>query len=259
MTNLETYAVRKNARAKHVRLHVSVEEGLVVTVPSGFDRAEIPAILQAKRPWIERSARRIEEERALVGVEARDGLPEHIDLRAIAEDWTVEYRPVPVSWVAAGPLVAPERSAAHLDVRGDVSDPAACGAALRRWVGRKAHVHLVPWLGALSAESGLAFSRTAVKNPRTRWGSYSRRETVSLNQSLLFLPERLVRYVLLHELCHSVYLEHSPSFWRLLRSREPHTEALRQELRAAWKYLPSWASLVPRVSEDETAPLPWRP
>jgi hypothetical protein len=256
---METYAVRERARAKHVRLHLSVEEGLVVTVPSGFDRAEIAAILQAKRPWIERSARRIEEERALVGLEPRDGLPERIDLRAIAEGWTVEYRHVPVSWVAAGPLVAPERSVGHLDVRGDVSDRAACGAALRRWVGRKGHVHLVPWLEALGTESGLAFSRTAVKNPRTRWGSYSRRETVSLNQSLLFLPERLVRYVLLHELCHSVYLEHSPSFWGLLRSKEPHAEALRQELRAAWKYLPSWASFVPRAREVETAPLPWSP
>jgi len=57
---MKTYLVRESARAKHVRLHVSVEEGLVVTVPSGFDRAEVPAILQVKRSWIEGSARRIE-------------------------------------------------------------------------------------------------------------------------------------------------------------------------------------------------------
>lgn len=254
---MEMYAVRESARAKHVRLHVSVEEGLVVTVPLGFDRAEIPAILQAKRAWIECSARRIEEERAAVGLAERGGLPERIDLRAISEDWTVEYRSAPVSWVAAGPLVAPERQAARLEVRGDVDDSVACGAALRRWVGRKAHAHLVPWLEGVSTESGLAFVKTVVRNPRTRWGSYSRQETVSLNQNLLFLPEPLVRYVLLHELCHSVFLEHSPSFWRLLRVQEPSADALRRELRSAWKYLPSWASLTPRTSALEGAPLPW--
>lgn len=255
---METYLIRESARAKHVRLHVSAEEGLVVTVPRGFDRSEIPTILAAKRSWIERSERRIEEERAAVGLNTEDALPERIDLRAIDEDWTVEYCPTSSPWVAAGPLFLPESRPGHLEVRGGVGDPRACGAALRRWVFRKGHAHLVPWLGGLSEETGLGFGRTVVRNPHTRWGSYSRKETVSLNQNLLFLPTHLVRYVLLHELCHSVHLEHSAQFWRLLRDKEPRADALRDELRLAWRYLPDWTTgRQDRAPAGEPAPLPW--
>jgi len=256
--SLETYTIRENPRAKQVRLHLSVEEGLVVTVPLGFDRAEIATVLQAKRGWIERSAQKIEEERATVGLAADDALPARIDLRAIAEGWAVEYRPRPTPWVTAGPVLASESPTARLEVRGDVADPVACGAALRRWLGRKARAHLVPWLESVGDEAGLSFHRTSVHNARTRWGSYSRHRTVSLNQNLLFLPDRLVRYVLLHELCHSVYLEHSAPFWGLLEEKEPQAGTLRRELRLAWKYLPSWANLAPRRAPAEVAPIPWQ-
>jgi len=52
-------------------------------------------------------------------------------------------------------------------------------------------------------------------------------------------PE-LVRYVFLHELCHSVHLNHSAKFWNLLRQHEPQTDRLRKELRTAWSYVPGW-------------------
>jgi hypothetical protein len=97
-----------------------------------------------------------------------------------------------------------------------------------------------------------------VRNPHTRWGSYSRKETVSLNQNLLFLPTHLVRYVLLHELCHSVHLEHSAQFWSLLRDKEPRADALRDELRLAWRYLPDWTTgRQDQAPAGEPAPLPW--
>ena len=64
---------------------------------------------------------------------------------------------------------------------------------------------------------------------------------MSLNQTLLFLPPRLVRYVLLHELCHTLRHDHSPAFWAELRRREPMCEELRREARAAGQYVPAWA------------------
>lgn len=255
---METYLVRESARSKHVRLEFSLEQGLVVVVPVGFDRSEISAILEAKRAWVERAQRRARAD-GKDFPRARTGeLPERIALRAIEEEWAVDYRSASTPWVAAKPLAVPTRCLGRLEVAGGIEDPAACGAALRRWIRRKARAHLVPWLERVSGETGLSYGQSVVRNPRTRWGSYSRQETISLNQNLLFLPSRLVRYVLLHELCHSVHLEHSSQFWRLVREKEPRAQALREELRLAWRYVPGWTSGTPaRVAAGEPAHLPW--
>jgi hypothetical protein len=82
--------------------------------------------------------------------------------------------------------------------------------------------------------------RGQIRGQRTRWGSCSGRGTISLNWHLLFLTPEQVRYVLLHELCHTVELNHSPRFWRLLQQHQPDSEVLRQVMRRAWQDLPAW-------------------
>ena len=52
-----------------------------------------------------------------------------------------------------------------------------------------------------------------VRGQRPRCASCSSRQTVSLNRNLLFLPNHLVRHILLHKLCHAEHLNHSPRFW----------------------------------------------
>jgi predicted metal-dependent hydrolase len=79
-----------------------------------------------------------------------------------------------------------------------------------------------------------------VKSQRTRWASCSAQKNLSLNTKLLFLSPDLVRYVLIHELCHTVYMDHSKEFWRFVASHEPGYKILDQELREAWKTVPDW-------------------
>ncbi|MHB9149533.1 MAG: M48 family metallopeptidase [Thermoleophilia bacterium] len=129
----------------------------------------------------------------------------------------------------------------RLLVSGAVGHPEACRAALRRWLSRKARIHLVALLAGVGQEEGLSYSTVTVRGQRTRWGSCSRRGAISLNRHLLFLPPRLVRYVLLHELCHTVRPDHSPRFWEEVRRREPQAERLRKELRVAGRCVPRWA------------------
>ncbi|MHB1345809.1 MAG: M48 family metallopeptidase, partial [Thermoleophilia bacterium] len=132
-----------------------------------------------------------------------------------------------------------------LRVSGAVDDPEACRAALRRWLARTAGGRLSALLALVAGEEQLSFSAVSVRGQRSRWGSCSRRGVISLNRHLLFLPPELVRYVLLHELCHTLRPDHSPAFWREVRRREPGVERLRKELRAAGRIVPGWAR-VPR-------------
>ena len=232
---IREYRVRESSRAKSVRLKMSPRDGLVVVVPRGFDVSRIPALLDKKRDWLERAAAKVEELRKLLGPEPPDSLPERITLCAIGREWVVEYRPTAAAWVAAV-----DRKGDRLLVYGDVGDDGKCRDALHRWVGRKAHEHLVPWLERLAADGGYQVNQILVKSQRTRWASCSHRRTISINRKLLFVPPHLTRYIFIHELCHTVHLNHSRRFWALVRDREPNYKQLEEELRQAWRSLPAW-------------------
>lgn len=65
----------------------------------------------------------------------------------------------------------------------------------------------------------------------SQWGSCSPRGIVAINAALLFMPQPLLRYIIVHEIAHRKHANHSPAFWRLVASACPQYERLRNELR----------------------------
>jgi predicted metal-dependent hydrolase len=63
---------------------------------------------------------------------------------------------------------------------------------------------------------GVSYSRIAIRDQRTRWGSCSQRGTLSFNWRLVMAPISPFHYVVVHELCHLLKHEHSPAFWQLV-------------------------------------------
>jgi predicted metal-dependent hydrolase len=75
------------------------------------------------------------------------------------------------------------------------------------------------------------FTGPRIGNQSTRWGSCSKTGTISLNYRLVFLPEELMDYVVVHELCHRLHFNHSKSFWCAVGSALPEYGVLRRTLR----------------------------
>jgi len=121
--------------------------------------------------------------------------------------------------------------------------------ALRRWLACHARETLGPQLKTISTETGLRFNRLTIKSQRTLWGSCSADGIISLNCKLLFLPSEMVRYVLVHELCHILERNHTTRFWTHLRQFEPRTDKLHVQMREAWKMIPTWAHPVQAIRE----------
>jgi predicted metal-dependent hydrolase len=72
-----------------------------------------------------------------------------------------------------------------------------------------------------AAALGVSYSRLTLRDQRSRWGSCSSKGALSFNWRLVLAPHDVLDYVVVHEVCHLVELNHGPAFWRLLERRRP--------------------------------------
>lgn len=109
--------------------------------------------------------------------------------------------------------------------------PQVWEAGIKEALKREAEADILPLLQTTSQRLGLSYGKVTFRYMSSRWGSCNSKGNLSLNTALVYLPQRLVEYVLVHELCHLKYLDHSPLFWRLVEQHLPRTPALRGELK----------------------------
>lgn len=221
---LPPLTVRESPRARHVRLRAVPARGIEIVVPAGFPPRELIGIVERHREWIELQHARLQHHLAGLGV------PSHMELPALDECWTVSLEP--------GKRTGLSRQDSCLQLR--ASDEVSARSLLRRFVLRRAQETLPAWLAATAEATGLHYTAVGIRAQRTRWGSCSRQGHISLNAKLLFLPPELVRHVMVHELCHTVHLDHSPAFWALVARHDPLWQNLHQRLRSLPAMAPAW-------------------
>lgn len=97
---------------------------------------------------------------------------------------------------------------------------------------RNAKIILPPRLYMLSRQHNLPYKSVKISSSKGRWGSCSSAGNINLSYYLVLLPEHLIDYVLLHELCHTREMNHSDKFWALM-DKVTHGKALelREELK----------------------------
>lgn len=102
-------------------------------------------------------------------------------------------------------------------------------AALRKRAGEiiKSRVaYYAPKVGG-----GVSYNRIAIKDTKTRWGSCSSKGNLNFSWRLVLAPEYVMDYVVIHELCHRVHMDHSKDFWKLVASVQPSYKISRDWLK----------------------------
>lgn len=95
MANFEIpYRLKESARAKHVRIQVSIPKGVEVIIPIGYDRLEVLRLIHKKQKWLQKTLEKLEHQAKnkpnLFDSETAV-MPTSIHLKAIAETWQLEY------------------------------------------------------------------------------------------------------------------------------------------------------------------------
>ena len=73
--------------------------------------------------------------------------------------------------------------------------------------------------------------KIAIRNQKSRWGSCSKKGNLNFNYRLTLIPENLVDYVVVHELCHIGEFNHSKDFWGLVSKNIPYYTNARTHLK----------------------------
>ncbi|HEX5456732.1 MAG TPA: SprT family zinc-dependent metalloprotease [Candidatus Saccharimonadales bacterium] len=90
---------------------------------------------------------------------------------------------------------------------------------------------LAPLVLKLAAEHGFKVKAVRIKNMKSRWGSCNQEKIITLNISLMQLPEEISEYVIVHELAHTKHLNHSKDFWMQVEKVLPDYKQRRKSLK----------------------------
>jgi len=197
-------------------------------VPPRARPRDVQDFVARHQAWIERQRQRVTPGAVTFP-------PERLELQAIGETWIC--RAVSAPHLVREAAAVPGGGVLELNAS---ADRAALRSALLSWLVARAAGAFPPLLAGLAAGFGCSYRQVQIRRQRTRWGSCSRRGTISLNFCLLFHRPAVLRYLLAHELAHLTHLSHGSRFWELVARYEPQWRELDRELTRGWQQVPGW-------------------
>ncbi len=214
----------RNPRARRYVLRVRPDGSARVTIPRGGSYAEARQFAERSTQWLERQLQRltakpIRPKEWLIGTEILfRGELVKVEAGGNGETGLIRF------------------STEFLKVHDPATD---LRPAIECHLWRLAAKELPPRVLEHAAAHQLQVRRVAVRNQRSRWGSCSRRGTISLNWRLIQAPAFVGDYIILHELMHLRQMNHSALFWREVEHAFP-------DYKAAEHWLKQYSALLNR-------------
>lgn len=225
------YKVVYSKRAKYIRIKLSRQGELSITLPAFNKIDHAHQFIHSKIKWVETNL-------ANVLTQKENELPEILDLKLLEEFWYVEYTEIHDEPNIDLTLI--EHTDYILELRGnpnDLNSYLKVTKTLEHWCKKKSQKIFNLLLQELAEMHGFHFHRLSIRAQKTRWGSCTHQKNINLNCKLLFMPKAVVSYVMIHELCHTIEMNHSSRFWELVEDCDPQYKTHQRELSRLGKEL----------------------
>jgi predicted metal-dependent hydrolase len=221
------WCVRASSRARRMTARVFHDGRVEIVVPAGSRERAVARFVERHRQWIEATLQKAQQRTADAPALMTDFPPLRLQLTAL-DEW------LPEQWL-----------------RPAGTTPLQLREQLRERLRLRARAGFLPLLTTVAQQLEVDFARLQVRWQRSRWGSCSRRGTISLNACLLFQRPAVLRYLMVHELSHRRHMNHSAAFWRHVATHEPEWRVLDRELARGWQQVPRWILNAAAVHRQE--------
>ncbi len=225
----------QSALARGVRLKITSQDGLTVTVPKRFHLGRLANLLEEKEPWILKHLQKMAEV-ARVRPAFGDGMM-----------FTVLGKPVMVRLVAleSGMAVKAGVALEAGKIRTQVQETEGelrifyhgnlrvAKKILEEYLRKIAKKFFMERTAVIASWMGLGYNNVTVRAQKSRWGSCSRAKNLNFNWRLILAPSAAADYVIIHELAHTVHHNHSQQFYALVERYCPDYKSQRKFLRQA--------------------------
>lgn len=202
--------IRHSAKAKRISIRLKPFEGVSLVIPKDGSIKDGVRFLHEKRTWIKTNLQKLEEKEQKLTIFNENT---SFKTRSFALKVSKHSKSNIRLHLKNGLLQVfyPETvSVAHPDIQETIRygiEEALRHEAKRFLPGR------LTWL---AEQHSISYRNITIKNLKSRWGSCSAQNNINLNLHLMRLPDKLIDYVLLHELCHVHEKNHGPHFWARL-------------------------------------------
>ncbi len=201
-----------SVRSSRITIRVKAYKGVEITYPLGTSEREISQFLQKYHQWMIEALEKVKakEEKQTVFDETTEFRTRSFALKIESASRTdVQLKLQNGCLLVRYPMHQQVTSAPIQEIiRYGIVE------ALRR----DAKVYLPLRMLELAIQHGFRYKGVSIKNMKSRWGSCSGTQNINLNLHLMRLPDHLIDYVLLHELCHTKVMNHGKEFKELLHS-----------------------------------------
>ncbi len=230
------YVLRRSQRSRHLRVTIDPRHGVVVALPPASRRGwarpepEIERFLAEREPWLRRHLGRLAAQREAMA--SRGGISDGAEFRYLGELHVLRIVPGPVRSRRSSVARHGAESGDELHITMAAGDRRSARDVLEAWLRARARVAIE---GVIERHAGLLAvspSRISLRDTRSRWGSASRKGTLSFSWRLILAPPPALETVVIHELAHLRVFGHGPRFWDLVAGRRPDHATWRRWLRA---------------------------
>jgi predicted metal-dependent hydrolase len=204
------FELKRSLRARLIWLKIDPSGRITLTIPRGYNSRLVPGYLRNNRDWILDNLAKCRRQAEQKQAEPKRDLVSYLGqpLRIVTER---------ISEGAEGVQIKDDK----LVVRLPPGAAGSQGKVVASWLRDQARELITRKAGELSRKLGVRFSKITIRDQRTRWASCSHKGTLSFNWRLIMVPEVVLDYVILHELCHLRQMNHSKRFWGLVCKCDP--------------------------------------
>jgi len=217
------YTIRRSKKARRVSLSVSHRK-VEVVAPIRVADKKLHKFINDNRQWVYK--------KHIENLERTKGLPKPLPEHFVSGHMVMyQGRHIPLRVEVADEIIPVITCGDELCVliprhnkqdMGPEDLEEMAGQMVTDWLKQRAEELVVGFADHNSKKFGLHPTKIRIRTQKHRWGSCSAKDVININWQLVFFPEEIMEYVVVHEICHIKHKNHSKSFWKLVEAHLPN-------------------------------------